>query len=235
MLKDGLELKERVSKYQNTLGRDSATIVGNLSDRITELTKFKERINQDMTDIWDDLYEVKNAEDVEDLLERIIIVLQKGISPADQSDFAGLQSNLQELLMDINQFKGATNSRKIFVEVSDKIKEKYEDSKFDFEVLPIIEDIINTILKEIDKKEERWKKENLSLGDKSRVNVHKWKEKTQYLPEYLSEDTVKKVNELTKEADVIISEGKIEDVIFYFEKLNDKEKQECMEKLNAMI
>lgn len=235
LLKDGLELQERVSKYQNTLGRDSATIVGNLSDRITELTKFKERINQDMTDIWDDLYEVKNAEDVENLLERIIIVLQKGISPADQSDFAGLQSNLQELLIDINQFKGATNSRKIFVEVSDKIKEKYEDSKFDFEVLPIIEDIINTILKEIDKKEERWKKENLSLGDKSRVNVHKWKEKTQYLPEYLSEDTVKKVNELTKEADVIISEGKIEDVIFYFEKLDDKEKQECMEKLNAMI
>lgn len=235
LLKEGLELQARVSKYQSTLGKDSATLVSKLADRIAELTKFKDRINQDMIDIWDDLYEVKCSEDVEDLIERITMVLQKGISQADQSDFSELQENLQELLADINEVKTATNSRKEFEEVSIQMKEKYTESDFDFEVLPIIEDVISAILKVLDDKEEQWKQENLSLGDKSRANVHKWKERTKFLPEYLSNETVKKVEVLGKEADEIISEGKIEDVIFYFDKLDDNEKKECLEKLKQKI
>ena len=235
LLKDGLELQERVNKYQNALGKESATIVSKLADRIAELTKFKDRINQDMTDIWDDLYEVKCSEDVEDLIERITMVLQKGISQVDQSDFSELQENMQELLADISEVKAATNSRKEFEEVSIQMKEKYAESNFDFEVLPIIEDVISEILKVLDDREEQWKQENLSLGDKSRVNVHKWKERTQFLPEYLSDETVKKVEVLGKEADEIISEGKIEDVIFYFDKLDDNEKKECFEKLKQKI
>lgn len=114
-------------------------------------------------------------------------------------------------------------------------KEEYADSDFDFEVLPIIEDVISEILKTLNNKEEKWKHENLSLGDKSRANVHKWKERTKYLPEYLSYETVIKVKELDKEADNIISEGKIEDVIFYFDKLDETEKKECLEKLKQKV
>ncbi len=234
-LKDGLELQERVAKYQGALGKDVTTIVSKLAERIAELTKFRDRINQDMTDIWDDLYEVKSDEDVEDLIDRITIVLQKGIAPADQSDFAELQNNLQELLVDINQVKGATDSRTDFEAVSQNMKEKYAESDFDFEVLPIIEDVIIEIQKSLDQKEEEWKKSHLSLGDRSRANVHKWKEKTQYLPEFLSVDTVNKVKELSKEADEIISVGKIEDVIFYFEKLDDDEKKNCINKLHSLL
>ena len=234
-LKDGLELQERVAKYQGALGKDATTIVSKLTERIAELTKFRDRINQDMTDIWDDLYEVKSDEDVEDLIDRITIVLQKGIAPTDQSDFAELQNNLQELLVDINQVKGATASRTDFEAVSQNMKEKYVESDFDFEVLPIIEDVILEIQKALDQKEEEWKKTHLSLGDKTRANVHKWKEKTQYLPEFLSVDTVNKVKELSKEADKIISVGKIEDVIFYFEKLDDDEKKNCINKLQGLL
>lgn len=94
LLKDGLELQERVNKYKNSFGKDSSTIVLNLENRIMELKNFKDRINQDMIDIWDDLYEVKSSEDIEDLIERITIVLQKGISHTDQLDFSELQDNL---------------------------------------------------------------------------------------------------------------------------------------------
>ena len=41
--------------------------------------------------------------------------------------------------------------------------------------------------------------------------------------------------ELDKEADNIISEGKIEDVIFYFDKLDETEKKECLEKLKQKV
>lgn len=232
VLKNGLELQERVAKYKNSLGRDMDTIASNLDNRIDELVKAKDRINQDMTDIWDDLYEVKSSDDVEDLLERITIVLQKGIYPADQTDFVELQESLQELLKDINQVKAATNSRKSFAKISNNMKEKYKKTEFDFEVVPILEEVIIEIGKNLDLKEEKWKSENLSLGDKSRVTVHKWKEKTKFLPEYLSENTLDIIEKLNSEADGIISDAKIEDVVFYFEKLNENEKKECIKKLN---
>ena len=38
-----------------------------------------------------------------------------------------------------------------------------------------------------------------------------------------------------KEADEIISESKIEDVIFYFDKLDDNEKKECIRKLQSRL
>lgn len=235
LLKDGLELQKRVSKYQNTLGKDADNIVTTLQNRISELTKNKDRINQDMIDIWDDLCEVKCAEEVEDLLERIAMVLQKGISQADQSDFLELQNNLNELYADITKVREATNSRKNFEAVSADTKEKYAKSEFDFEVLPIIEDVIEKIEASLDEKEEKWKKENLSLGDKSRANVHKWKENTKYLPEYLSKSTLIEIEKLDKEAEAIIREGKIDDVVFYFEKLDNTEKKDCLNKLTKLV
>ena len=234
-LKDGIELKERVNKYQGSLGRDATMIISKLEMRLIELTKFRDRIKKDMTDIWDDLYEVKCSEDVEDLIDRITYVLQKGISSTDQSDFSQLQIKLKELLDDINQLKESATSRKKIMEKSLNIKKKYEESDFDFEVSPIIDAVVDEIIKTLDEKEEHWKQENLSLGDKSRANVHKWKDKTQYLPDFLSEETVNQVSVLSKEADEIIREGRIEDVIFYFEKLDTDEKKECLEKLQKCM
>lgn len=51
----------------------------------------------------------------------------------------------------------------------------------------------------------------------------------------LSEETIEKVKMVDKEADEIISEGKIEDVLFYFDKLDDVEKLECIQKLQNRL
>lgn len=83
----------------------------------------------------------------------------------------------------------------------------------------------------MDKKEHNWIENSLTLEDRSRGAVHRWKEKIKYLPKYLSQETIEKVKLLDSEADKIISEGKIEDVIFYFDRLNDDEKLECIQKL----
>lgn len=235
MIKLGKELQERVLKYKNSLGKDGAIIQETLDKRVKSLEKVRDKINQDISDIWDDLYEIKSSEDVEDLIERIALVLQKGITQADQEGLEELQDNLKEFLGDINSIKQSTESRTTFVAVSNEMKTKYETSEFDFEVSPIINGVINEISKGLDEKEELWAKKNLSLGSKSREDIHKWKQKTKFLPEYLSEKTVKAVEKLNTEADEIISEGKIEDVLFYFEKLDSKEKKECLEKILSVL
>lgn len=43
------------------------------------------------------------------------------------------------------------------------------------------------------------------------------------------------VKVLDKRADEIIKEGKIEDVIFYFDKLDEAEKRECIQKLQSRL
>lgn len=79
----------------------------------------------------------------------------------------------------------------------------------------ILKTIISNVETELDKKEHYWIDNSLTLEDKSRGAVHRWKEKIKYLPKYLSQETIEKVKLLDSEADKIISEGKIEDVIFF--------------------
>ena len=234
-LKSGKELQARVEKYGVALGKDAQKIQENINDRVAALEKNHDRTMQDMSDIWDDLYEVKNADDVEMLIDNIASVLQKGIPDADRLDFEELQKNLSELLNDINEIKRVTNSRNEFKKISEDMINKYEHSEFDFEVLPIIHEVISDMENNMNVREQEWINSVLTLGDKSRKAVHKWKEKTAYLPEYLSEETIEKVKMVDKEADEIISEGKIEDVLFYFDKLDDVEKLECIQKLQNRL
>lgn len=234
-LKSGKELQARIEKYGMSLGKDAQKIQENINDRVAALEKNHNRTMQDMSDIWDDLYEVKTADDVEILIDNIASVLQKGISDTDRVDFEELQKDLSELLNDINEIKRVINSRSEFKKISENLINKYKQSEFDFEVLPIIQKVILDMKNKMNAREQEWINSVLTLGNKSRKAVHKWKEKIAYLPEYLSEETIEKVKLIDKEADEIISEGKIEDVIFYFDKLDDIEKSECIQKLQDRL
>ena len=70
---------------------------------------------------------------------------------------------------------------------------------------------------------------NPSLGDRTRASIHSWKDNTSVLPAFLSPETVAMVENLRIEADQIISEAMIEDVVFYFNKLTEEEKKHCLE------
>ncbi len=234
-LKEGKELQARVQKYGAALGKDAQRICDNINGRVNELKKSHDRTMKDMSDIWDDLYEVKCAEDVENLLDNIATVLQKGIPEADQSSFEELQGSLQEFLEDIDVIKNASQSRKKCKMISEAMLEKYEKIEFDFDVLSVLEGIISEFEKALEEKEQRWIADELTLGDKSRNAVHHWKEKLKILPEFLSKETIAMVKILDQEADEIIKESKIEDVIFYFDKLDEAEKRECIQKLQSRL
>ena len=55
------------------------------------------------------------------------------------------------------------------------------------------------------------------------------------ISEYLSEKTIERIQELDVEADEVIKDGKIDDVLYYFEKLEQSEKEECMRKLQNLM
>lgn len=235
LLKKGKEIQERVNKFRTSLGKDGGNIEETLSARLQELENARTRIEGDITDIWDDLPEVKVAEDIEDLIDRITLVLQKGIAPSDQEALEEVKGNLVELLDDVQRLMKTDSSRVNFAEISSQLRDKYEDSEFDFEVHEILDEVIVAVEKSLDEKESNWKKANLSLGDKSRDSVHRWKEKIQFLPHYLSDETRAEIKKIDAEADDIIKDGKIEDVVFYFDKLDAIEKTECLKKLESLL
>ena len=115
------------------------------------------------------------------------------------------------------------------------MKLKYQDAEFDFEVEDILDDVIKDIANRLSEREAIWIKNNLTLNDKTRESVHKRKERTKYLPDYLTEKTKNEIKKMDEEANEIIKEGKIDDVVFYFNKLEKTEKEECLKKLERLL
>ena len=138
-------------------------------------------------------------------------------------------------MADVEKLNATDSSRNEFEIISTALQEKYKESEFDFEVNDILNEVIIGVSKKLDEKEEHWKKVNLTLGNKKRESVHRWKENIKFLPEYLSEKTRQEIKVIDIEADEIIKEGKIEDVIFYFDKLEREEKLECLKMLKKLI
>lgn len=113
------------------------------------------------------------------------------------------------------------------------ILEKYSVKIMDYDFMPVIADSIEITKKKMDSLDKKWCVENVTLGNKSRQSVHIWKERINALPAYLSDDTIEKIKVLDTEANQIISDGKIEDVIFYFDKLDKAEKEKCLDLLKT--
>ena len=234
-IKRGKELQERIMRFGTSLGKDSSTIKTKVDERVSKLNAARIKTEQDITDIWDDLLDVKSSEDVQDLIDRTNQVLQKGIAAKDASSLEELRGNLESFIVDVNNLQATRESRSAFQAISEEIRQKYVKSEFDFEVMDILDEIIRTIAEELDEKEEKWINTNLTLGDKSREAIHHWKERIRFLPGYISEQGKKKIQVLNSEADELIKVGKIDDVVFYFEKLTDSEKKECLNKLEQLI
>ena len=234
-VKKGQELKERVQKYKVSLGKDGKQIVEVLDERIKELEIAKQGIEQDINTIWNDLSNVKMVNDIKDVIGKIKLVLQKGIDEKDKKFLEEVYGDLCGLLSDIDILNSTDSSRVEFSEMSEKMKLKYQDAEFDFEVEDILDDVIKDIANRLSEREAIWIKNNLTLNDKTRESVHKWKERTKYLPDYLTEKTKNEIKKMDEEANEIIKEGKIDDVVFYFNKLEKTEKEECLKKLERLL
>ena len=73
-----------------------------------------------------------------------------------------------------------------------------------------------------------WRRKNLTLKEKTRIDIFEWKQRIEVLPGYLTEETLNAIKQLDAEADQLISDGKIEDVVFYYKKLDSEEKKKCL-------
>ena len=231
MLSKGKDLIERLIKFESSLGNDAIKLHKQLDESIDQLEKAQQRMMQDMENIWEDLANAQNQEDLENVLSCISMVMNYHIPARDIQDFEDLKQTLDTFLVDIVDLGRKVNDREELTTVEKSIREKYCDSEMDFDVQMVLENAIKDAWITIDKKDEEWSNKYLTLQDYSRNYLHAWKEETRMLPAYLKPETVFAAAELACKVNGYLSEAKIEDVIFYFNKLNPEEKKRCLNQL----
>lgn len=233
MSKEGTVLLERVNKYATAFGTKGERYVQELTERLNDINGRKERIDRDISDVWDNLDELGDYESIDYLNDDISSILQKGLRSSDSKSLQEVQEKLQDLKRRLSEFEAKAKTRRQAKILFEEITSTCPSDDMGFDASKVIQDVYDNIVKKLDKEENNWKSQHLSLGDESREAVHRWKDSISYLPEYLSDETRNEVNELNIKAERIISEGKIEDVEFYFNKLDTDERIMCLKRLNG--
>lgn len=160
-------------------------------------------------------------------------VLAYHIAEKDVQDFKDLKTTLDAFAADMDVLKAAASDRKQLAFAIEKLRQKYSKAEIDFDVFAVLEDEIRIVTEEINTKDATWRSHYLTLGDKSRETIHMWRENTRVLPAYLTDETVSAVEDLRTEADSLISKAMIDDVVFYFRKLNSEERIKCLKLLTS--
>ena len=233
MIAKNQDLLERLAKFEKSLGNDAKRLRTQLDEWIVKLNQAKQQMQADMMNIWDDLANAETFEDIESVIMCINAVLDYHIAEKDIQDFKDLKTTLDAFASDMSVLKAATSNRKQLVFVIETLRQKYSKAEIDFDVLAVLEDEVRIVTGEINTKDATWRSHYLTLGDKSRETIHTWRENTRVLPAYLTDETVLAVENLRTEADNLISKAMIDDVLFYFKKLNSEERIRCLNLLTS--
>lgn len=231
MLSKANDLLERLARFEKSLGNDAKKLHTQLDECVSKLSEAKQKIQQDMENVWEDLANAQTQDDIESIISCIALIMNYRIPARDLQDFEDLKKALDAFMADVSELQSAVNDRAKLETAISGLREKYTDSEMDFDVETVLEDVINSAEAAIDTKDRVWGQRYLSLGDKTRATIHTWKDNTQVLPAYLKPSTIQAVEEMRKEADQLISDAMIEDVVFYFKKLNAEERKHCLDLL----
>ena len=231
MLSKATALVARLDRFEKSLGNSAKRLREQLNEKIILFSGARDKIKQDMENVWEDLANAQTLEDIENVLSCIALLMNYRIPSRDLQDYDELKTVLDSFVADVIEFQKTILDRDQLSAAISALREKYSESEMDFDVLTVLEDVITKAEIEVDRMDEAWREKNLSLGDRTREAIHIWKEKTRILPAYLKLETVTAVEVMRKEADQLISEGMIEDVVFYFNKLNAEERKRCLELL----
>lgn len=231
MLNKANDLVDRLKMFELSLGNDAKKLHSKLDECIGRLSSSQKRIQEDMSNIWDDLAGAQTLEDIKSVQSCLAMVMNYRIAARDLRDFDDLKTVLDLFVSDLDSLQSAVRNRETLRQTIEELRDKYSDSEMDFDVCTVLEDEIHRAEEAIDTKDIAWRNKYLTLGDRSRETIHTWKENTRVLPCYLSQDTITAVEQMRQEADQLISDAMIDDVVFYFKKLNADERKHCLDLL----
>ncbi len=150
-------------------------------------------------------------------------------------DFNGIDEALSGVLTDIEIMMEEQHNRARFQENYAVLRQKYEETEMEFDVLSVLESVAESVEKELDRRDKAWSDKHLSALPNDLQSIHAWIQDTEVLPNYLSDTTKKAFSEMKKVVEDKLSKARINDVVFRFGNLSGDEKQNCFSILSGML
>ena len=232
LIKRADDLEPRFAKYGEEMGKEALALSAKVTELTEKLKNRKKKMDEDMSSVFDIVSDAETLDGLELAVECLETVLGYTIPERDREEYKELQVLLSSLTEDCTKIKKMSNDRRGFDRVVYEMQAKYSSEEFEYDFIAIINDTITIAKASMDEQDRTWREENVNLGDRSRQAIYTWKQRIQGLPAYLSDETLRAVKELDIEADQLISDGKIEDVVYYFDRLDYSEKGKCLDILS---
>lgn len=238
MKNEGQEILDLLTNH--TVGKSYLQeYIEKIQSNMNKIEEYLDRITEEVSLLYDSMYELSNVDECKNFLSRVKSVLSKSINEVDRESIEQAANDLQNFLNDIHGIEKFKDNRKDLETELKALENKLKYIESDIDFIPILESHKNDLLNRLDQMEERWItnylyiKEDIINWDASDCTT--WLEQTKVAPSYLSDSTLSNFKETKKAVINRLSELEVDAVISLFSKLSDDQKKLALSKMQAII
>lgn len=234
--KEAEKLIEYLEKNEFISKNDRMFFVKPVSERLSRIQLYLDKITNLIMDIQDRAYELNDLVSARKLMSDIEYLLSKKLRQVDKEDVELIGNVLQNLFRDIKKIE-SLDKLTTRVEEAQILKETYKENEEVVNVNELVDDYVKTLQNEIEDLNDRWKKDNINfeLADINEWNSNKcltWLKSTEVLPYYLYNEIVDECFKLRDIVEIRVEDLKIESIMVIFNGLTPNEKKKCLEMLS---
>ena len=212
--------------------------INKLEERIRLLKKYLDGINEQIMDIFDNAFELKDVQACRELLNDIELVLAKKLRSKDKQGVMDLGNVLQNYINEITELDKEENLvvRKDNAELVLKRFEEEDDADF----INVTKSYINSIIIKIDELNSVWANMNLNIDIKEIEKWNpqqciKWLEIWNAAPYYINYENINKGKTIYNLVIKRTKQFKMNSIIEIFLSLSNEEKVNCIKVLNELV
>lgn len=224
-----------IEKNYDFLGSEAEGMKNTITNRQAKIENRIQEINEKMNAIYDALYSISSINDIQQITADIKRLSLYGIPESDMEDFNGIYDALSGVLTDVETMMEEQHNRSRFQENYSTLRQKYEETEMEYDVLSVLDGVAETVERELDRRDKAWADKHLSSLPDDLPAIHAWIQDTEVLPNYLRDTTKEAYAKMKKAVEDKLSKARINDVVFRFGNLSENEKQNCFSILSGML
>lgn len=235
ILENGEELQDRISVKESSFDEEDRKFLIQFKSKINIIRNTKKGIENEINSIQSEINGLNDISKIFNIKNRINKLFGRGLRRAD---YPILSNFLIESIVFENDYRdlaSCANSLKLFETKKNELLKKYENPTLSFNQIDILNSKIDSMMFDFKFADAKWKRDNLEINLHDRKSIIIWKDKINNVPDYLSQDTLMKIEETKKVVEEMLSKQNVQTIIDYFEKLTSEEKVKCLEELKMRI
>lgn len=216
-LRNLLNENTSINKY------DREELMGKLKDREKLIRDATEKVREQISSIWDLIYEVKVNDDLVKILNKINNVVDIELAEGDAEDLLQLQSFIKGYLEIDQTYNQYLDSRNEVEKIHAQLQKKYHNDEVDVDISAAIESRYQFIVDNLDKKESEWIERYIKCSYEKEEQLQKWKTDTKVLPTYLSDKAISMYAEKKTSINNELKKSKVRYIKSLIDELSDEE------------